>query len=145
MGFIDDYSHHVPLLIYAPSAFTEPLVIRNKTSHLDISPSLIDLFGLSDAVDTDMEQGMNLWDLHTVDRVLYYLGNWHCDADGYSVGERYFMYNAVLDLCFENTRLNFSFDQVIRDSEQAEEVKNTIRQIYTIQENLYSDFLCGER
>ncbi|HEB68261.1 MAG TPA: hypothetical protein ENI88_01430 [Desulfobulbus sp.] len=50
-----------------------------------------------------------------------------------------------LDLCFENTRLNFSFDQVIRDSEQAEEVKNTIRQIYTIQENLYSDFLCGER
>ncbi len=145
MGFIDDYSHHVPLLIYAPSAFTEPLVIRNKTSHLDISPSLIDLFGLSDAVDTDMEQGMNLWDLHTVDRVLYYLGNWHCDADGYSVGERYFMYNAVLDLCFENTLLNFSFDQVIRDSEQAEEVKNTIRQIYTIQENLYSDFLCGER
>jgi len=55
------------------------------------------------------------------------------------------MCNSMLDMCFENSRLKFGFDVVVKNSEEAEEVKRTISNLYTIQEALYSNFLCGEQ
>lgn len=142
MGFIDAYSYHVPLVVFSKSAFPENLIIRKKTSHLDISPSLVDLFGLNDS--NLIKQGVNLWDSYIDNRDLYFLGNWHCNADGYYSNGFFNMYNEAIDMAFTNNSLKFKFDNVIKSKTIADGVRKKITHIYSIQDRFYSSYLCNE-
>lgn len=63
---IHDYSFHVPLLIYAPTVFPATLTVSNLTSHVDIVPTLLDMYGMRTGRAT--EQGAPLWKSGLADR-----------------------------------------------------------------------------
>jgi arylsulfatase A-like enzyme len=55
---MDDYAFHVPLLLYAPGILKRSERIDYVTSHIDITPSILDLAGIS--AGREKEQGAPL-------------------------------------------------------------------------------------
>ena len=58
-GKISDYTFRVPLLIYAPQALAQTVVVTTPTSHIDLAPTLLALFGKTDNVRR--MQGVPVW------------------------------------------------------------------------------------
>ena len=73
------------------------------TSHIDISPTLLDLLGVNR--NKTLEQGLGLWDSGLKDRTTFFLGNWYFGADGFHENGEFKMYSEVLAASFANTKL----------------------------------------
>ena len=58
-GMIDEYSFHVPLLIYAPKVLHHSFTIPWLTSHIDVAPTVLDLLGVERG--RDFEEGSPIW------------------------------------------------------------------------------------
>ena len=140
-GFIDEYSFHVPLLIYSKSAFLRPTYINTLTSHLDISPSLLDLHGVNR--DSSIEQGLNLWDSGVGDRVMFFLGNWYFGADGLHENGEFKMYSEVLAVAFANNRFRFDAENLMEDEGETIAVRDITRQLYALQQEWLLQYLCN--
>jgi glucan phosphoethanolaminetransferase (alkaline phosphatase superfamily) len=104
-GMIDEYSYHVPLLIYAPQALSRPQTIPWLTSHIDVVPSVLDLLGVER--QRNFEQGSPLWDSRLQERTTFFFGNHYFGADGYHTQGRFFMRSDVFDSVYQNDRLHF--------------------------------------
>jgi phosphoglycerol transferase MdoB-like AlkP superfamily enzyme len=48
-----------PYLVYVPGVVPQPVAINYPTSQIDITPSLLDLFGISTGVD--LQQGFSIF------------------------------------------------------------------------------------
>jgi hypothetical protein len=139
-GFLDAYSFEVPLLIYAPASFKAPLRITAPTTHVDISPSLQELFGFAPA---ESNQGLPLWHEAMDQRRMYFLANWYFGADGYRAGgPDYFMFTDVLGLAFRSDHLGFSASQTVRDGGRRAAAKDAIDRFYAIQQRWVEAYLC---
>jgi phosphoglycerol transferase MdoB-like AlkP superfamily enzyme len=66
---IDEAMLRVPMLIYAPMALKEPVYIQEPTSHIDISPTMLDLLGISS--DRELEQGSPVYSQEVAGRRLF--------------------------------------------------------------------------
>jgi len=88
-GTLDDIAFHVPLMISAPGVLDAPVEIPWLTSHIDISPSVLDLLGLED--DREMEQGSPLWDSRLQQRKTYFFARGYLGADGFRDGNEVVM------------------------------------------------------
>lgn len=139
-GFLDEYSFRVPLLLFSRSAFAQPLYIETLTSHVDISPTLLDLQGIER--DRSIEQGLPLWDAGLEQRTTFFLGNWYFGADGFHQDGVFKMHSEVLGTSFANDELKFNASNIMKDNEENLSVRNMTRQIYAIQQEWLERHMC---
>lgn len=106
VGMIQDYSFHVPLLLYAPGVLSARRDISWMTSHIDITPSLLDLLGVSGGRES--EQGSPLWDKRLDRRMVFFWANHYFGSDGYAEpGGSFAMWNRFRDTVYVGQRLDF--------------------------------------
>src|SRR6202040_1092872 len=91
VGMIDDISFHVPMLIYAPQLLKASVTIPWLTSHIDISPTLLDLMGVDRR--RDLEQGSPIWDAALQGRTTFFFARHYFSADGYYANGQFVMWN----------------------------------------------------
>ena len=139
-GYIDEYSFQVPLMIFSESAFSQPVYINMLTSHIDISPTILDLHGVNR--DKALEQGLSLWDSGINDRTTYFLGNWYFGADGFHEDGDFKMFSEVLAKSFVNNRLQFDASNLVTDEGEAISVREKTRQLYALQQGWLRQHFC---
>ena len=140
-GFIDEYSFRVPLLIFSGSAFSQPTYTNMLTSHIDISPTLLDLLGIKR--NKTLEQGLGLLDSGLEDRTTFFLGNWYFGADGFHNNGVFKMYSEVLATAFENTKLKFDASYLVKDAEEVLMIRDKTRKLYALQEEWLKQNFCN--
>jgi hypothetical protein len=104
-GRIDDYTFHVPLLIYAPGVRPSRADIPWLTSHIDVTPSLLDLLGIS--AGREYEEGSPVWDERLKDRAIFFDAKDSLGADGYYAGGKFWMWNSVIDVAYRAEGMHF--------------------------------------
>jgi arylsulfatase A-like enzyme len=130
---IDEYSFHVPLLIYAPQALNHPETVPWITSHIDVVPSLLDLLGIER--ERDSEQGSPIWDSRLQERTTFFFANHFCGADAYYSNGQFFMRSAVSDTVYQNDCLHFDASHAVPPtSPRYAEVTAAIRRMVGLQE-----------
>jgi hypothetical protein len=143
VGMIDDISFHVPMLLYAPQVLRSSASIRWVTSHIDLSPSLLDLLGVGR--DRSLEQGSPIWDWNLEDRTTFFFGRHYLWADGYYSHGRFSMWNHFYDSVFQSNRQHFtSADEIARNVQMYDEVTGTIRRMVDLQQRWVAVFGPGE-
>jgi hypothetical protein len=127
-GMIDDYTFHVPLLVYAPMALQETQPIPWMTSHIDIQPSLLDLLGVQ--TGRELEQGTAIWDEKLRQRTTYFWAGRVMGSDGFYRAGKYYMWDRVRGSIFAGDRLEFSErDRVAETSSVSRDVKSEIEKM----------------
>jgi phosphoglycerol transferase MdoB-like AlkP superfamily enzyme len=110
-GKIDDYSFHVPALIYAPQALRQPLVVSGVTSHIDLQSSVLDLLGVDE--DRALEQGTPVWDEGLRERTTFLFGRYYIGADGFVRGDEAYMWNYARQAAYRSPLLAFPDNSVL--------------------------------
>ncbi len=139
-GFIDEYSFRVPLLIFSKSAFSQPTYTNMLTSHIDISPTLLDLLGVNR--NKTLEQGLGLWDSGLKDRTTFFLGNWYFGADGFHENGEFKMYSEVLAASFANNKLQFDASNLVEDEGEVLKIRDKTRKLYALQNEWLKQNFC---
>jgi len=103
-GVLVDYSFRVPLLVYAPGVLQGPATVDFRTSHIDITPTLLDLLGATH--NREFEQGMPLWDTRARDRMLFFWAYDYFGAVGYCRHSQCGVWNPTLDLTYAGHALD---------------------------------------
>ncbi|HEX9632955.1 MAG TPA: sulfatase-like hydrolase/transferase, partial [Gemmatimonadales bacterium] len=104
-GRISDYSFHVPLLVYAPTALRAPMKISWLTSHVDIAPTVLDLLGVKRRQES--EQGTPIWDGRLPDRTTFLLARGYLGADAYHSRGEFYALNRLSDAVHRSRTLDF--------------------------------------
>jgi len=126
-----DYSFHVPLVIYAPTAVDRMERIPWTTSHIDIAPTILALLG----VESRFQQGTPIWDPRLANRTTYFFGRSNLGADGYHSNGRFYMWSHVSDTVYENTEMDFNtVPPVARNSSVYDQVTSSIRAMAGLEE-----------
>jgi hypothetical protein len=132
-GTLDDYSFHVPMRIYAPKTLAAPLKINWLTSHIDITPTLLDLLGVDRR--RELEQGAAIWNPAVAQRTTFFLARQTFGTDGYYSESRYFMWNQLSDTVSASARLHFEISDVLAaNSNGAKEVVPRIRRFLSFEQ-----------
>jgi len=127
-GMISDYSFAVPLLIFSPNALNSEKRIPWVTSHIDITPSILDLIGIK--ADRGFEQGGALWDPRLVGRKTFFHAKGYLGADGYHENGYYYMTNHLLGSVYRNKKFSFSVDHLIPpDNSRHSSIRGTIEEM----------------
>ncbi len=138
-GTTDEYSYHVPLRVFAPKALDHPLRIPWLTSHIDVSPTVLDLLGIE--TGRDFEQGSPIWDPELSYRTTFLFGMQTFGADGYHSGERFFMWNRMWGIVYEHTEPHFDLRDIVpRDSPDSQEVPRFISRMVGFQQAWVASF-----
>jgi hypothetical protein len=134
-GMIDEYSFHVPLLIYVPRVLHSTVAIPWVTSHIDISPTVSDLLGIT--AERRMEQGSPLWKKQLQNRATYFFANSYLGVDGYTYRGEYYMKNQVVNTEYENGSLKFGLNNLVSNKTYTFKLINsTIQRMVDLQEAL---------
>ncbi len=104
-GTISDYSFHVPLLVYAPTALRAPMTIPWLTSHVDIAPTVLDLVGVTRPLES--EQGAAIWDARLAERVTFLLARGYLGAEAYHSRGEFYMLNRLSNAAHRSKTLDF--------------------------------------
>lgn len=136
-GMVDDYSFHVPLLIYAPQALKSAQAVPWMTSHIDIQPTLLDLLGVEQG--RKYEQGSPVWDSRLAERTIFFFANHYLGADGYNSNGQFFMKNQLSDSVYQSERFHFTAgDAVPATSSTYQQVTENIRRMTALQQQWVS-------
>jgi arylsulfatase A-like enzyme len=132
-GMVDDYSFHVPLLIYAPQVLQSAQKVSWITSHIDIQPTVLDLLGIEQG--RHFEQGSPIWDSHAAQRITFFFANHYLGADGYYWEGQFFMRSSVSDSVYQNDRLHFTTSHIVAAGSSTDQrVADTIRRMAALQQ-----------
>lgn len=150
-GTTNDYSFHVPLLLYAPGVLHSTSILHWVTSHIDLGPSVLDLLGISR--DTDYEQGMPLWDARIQQRITYFIAYPYHPDDGYYSQGRFFSWNRMLETTYQNDQLEFGFNNIIpRTSALHDRISQNLRALdevrsrcLKVSEHFYATSISADR
>jgi len=96
---------HVPFLLFARKVL--PPTVRRPTSHIDITPTILDLLGIP--YPPYAYQGRNLG--RGCARSIFWLGGDYLPVSGFTNQGRYFMENRNLGLVLKGPRFDFSPDR----------------------------------
>jgi len=110
-GMIDEYSFHVPLLIYAPKALQHSFNVPWLTSHIDVAPTVLDLLGVERG--RDFEEGSPVWNGGLSKRQTYFFASSVFGADGYYSDGRFYMRNLMSDTAYESSTLHFETKDIM--------------------------------
>ena len=113
VGKLSDYMFRVPLLIYAPKSLRNTITIKTPTSHVDISPTVLALLGLTDQVRE--KQGTAIWQRSSRQR-LYFYANVYGGADGFVQDDFYYMRQEFTGAVYKSTKFEFTDDTMITDN-----------------------------
>jgi glucan phosphoethanolaminetransferase (alkaline phosphatase superfamily) len=105
-GQIDDLTFHVPFLLYAPGIVKQPTNLPWVTSHIDITPSILDLLGISQG--RDFEAGTAIWNEGLRDRSIFFWASQYFGANGYHSGDSFSMWNPMIDVTYRSHTLHFT-------------------------------------
>jgi arylsulfatase A-like enzyme len=132
-GMIDDYSFHVPLLIYAPRALDHPRTIPWLTSHIDVAPTVLDLLGIEQG--RTFEEGTAIWNPALVKRRTYFFASSALGADGYYAHGHFYMRNSASGSVYANSAQDFGASDIV-PSIRAEhaDVSNSIARMVGLQQ-----------
>jgi membrane-anchored protein YejM (alkaline phosphatase superfamily) len=111
-GVMDDYSFHVPLLIYAPQTLKGPQEISWLTSHIDVAPTVLDLLGVQR--DRNWEQGTPIWNPVLARRSTFFPARIFIGTDGYYSNGMFLMWNHLSDTVYANDRMRFDPRNIVR-------------------------------
>lgn len=114
-GMVDEYSFHVPLLIYAPQILHGPRTIPWVTSHIDVAPTVLDLLGI-EGQGRNFEQGVPIWEPKLSMRKTYFFANGLFGADGYYSDGEFYMWSHMSDSVYAGTTLHFELPNLVRQS-----------------------------
>lgn len=138
-GMIDDYSFHVPLLIYAPRVLDHPVTIRWLTSHIDVAPTVLDLLGIERG--RRFEEGSPIWDAELTKRQTYFFANTVFGADGYYADGHFYMRNVVSDSVYADVTQHFRTKDIVPStSAERAEVSNSIARMVGLQQVVAAHF-----
>jgi len=130
-GTIDDYSFHVPMIIYAPSAFMKEMKITYVSSHIDIVPTVLDLLGIENG--RLYEEGCSLWDERIKNRKTFFFAGEYLGADGFYKDGKYRMHNIMSGAVYQNNDMNFDENSMlINHPEESENIVDTIHEVESI-------------
>jgi arylsulfatase A-like enzyme len=133
LGMLDDISFHVPMLVYAPQILKASVTIPWLTSHIDISPTVLDLIGIDR--QRDLEQGAPIWDPALQSRTTFLFARHLFSADGYYANGRFAMSNEFSARVFVNSRLHFdAANAVPPNSPDYHQVTSTVQQMVNLQQ-----------
>lgn len=132
-GVINEYSFHVPLLVFAPSALSSRRDIPWITSHIGLSPTILDLLGV--AWGRDWEQGSPIGDHRLSSRTTFFWANHYLGADGFCASGRYAMWNHVSDAVYASDHPHFDTNSsLVTDPRDRDAVIRTINRMVALQE-----------
>jgi hypothetical protein len=121
-GTLDDVVMRVPMLVYAPGVLDHAVLTETPTSHIDITPTVLDLLGFSSSLES--EQGSPVYadglDKRRVFLPMNYLG-----ASGFYFEGEYYSRSAIgPGTVYKNSILKFDPSNMLPfDSEEAENVR----------------------
>ena len=143
VGTLDDISFHVPMLIYAPQVLTASVTIPWLTSHIDISPTLLDLIGIDRP--REWEQGSPIWDPALRTRRTFLFARHLYSADGYHAIDRFVMQNNFYNLVYGNDHLSFGPEsRIASTSPEYRTAVESIRQMVILQRCWVEQFGRGD-
>jgi len=105
-GQIDDLTFHVPFLLYAPGIVKQQTNLSWMTSHVDITPSILDLLGISEG--REFEAGTAIWNESLKDRTTFFWAAQYFGANGYHSRDSFSMWNPMINVTYRNHTLHFT-------------------------------------
>ena len=131
-GVISSYSFRVPFLLYVPGVQTKSQTITWQTSHIDLTPSILDLLGITE--DREYEMGCPIWDSRLENRIIFFWAGIYLGADGCYDSGVYHMWQRVSDLTYSSHQLDFKdTSPLARGSPADEKIRNLIADGLAIQ------------
>jgi len=141
-GKLDDIVIHVPLLVYVPKVLQHPVMIHWPTSHIDISPTILDLLGATSG--RTLEEGEPIWAPSLAKRRLF-LPMDTFGATGLYQNGHYYDMALTTRTVFKNQALNFEDKNVLAtDAPEALAVRRDILEQNARQNVLLVHLLDGD-
>lgn len=134
-GMIDSYSFSVPFLIHSPSILSNTRLIKKLTSHVDISPTLLDLLGLDR--DEKFEQGTSMFCTSSEERIVPFYADWYLGADGFYDGKQFCMINHITSSSYCNSTLSFNAKDMVVNDKLHDKIKSTVDDLKQYQERYF--------
>jgi hypothetical protein len=132
-GMIDEYTFKVPLLIFAPQALDHTEKTPWITSHVDVTPTLLDLLGIEG--QRESEQGVALWNPELPKRKTFFFGTQTFGADGFTEAGRFYMWNRMTDSVYAGGQFHFEDqDFVPKSSPVFESVERSIDKVIVLEQ-----------
>jgi phosphoglycerol transferase MdoB-like AlkP superfamily enzyme len=132
-GKVDEYSFHVPLYIYAPRAASRPVAISWLTSHVDVTPTVLDLLGVDR--NRDAEQGTAIWNPAISQRTTFFFSRQAFGADGYYAGGKFFTASQMSGTTSVNSEMHFGPNNILQEnSVESSEVTRQIERMIALDE-----------
>jgi phosphoglycerol transferase MdoB-like AlkP superfamily enzyme len=126
------------MLIYVPGILQHPEIIDTPTSHIDITPTLLDLVGIS--AGRENEQGLPVYAPEINQRRLFLQMDMF-GASGFYYGGSYYS-RSSMGFTYKSATMNFEKDSILRfGSKEAEEVRNILAAQDANQDSLLSGVL----
>jgi hypothetical protein len=116
-GQVDDLTFHVPFLLYAPGIVKEQTNLPWATSHIDISPTVLSLLGISQG--REFEAGTPIWNAGLKDRCIFFFASQYFGADGYYCRGSFSMWNPLLNVTYTGRTLHFTSTEAVPVDSQA--------------------------
>ena len=135
IGKIDEYSYHVPLMIYC-SALSKRVDVPWTTSHVDIAPTVLDLLGVEKGRNS--EEGAPMWQESLRNRTTFFLASHYAGADGYYKNNEFYMVKYLSREAYQSPEMHFTGAPL--SSEKADQVKEITNQLNAIQAALFYRF-----
>lgn len=135
-GMIDEYSFHVPLLVYSQAAIPKRVDIPWITSHIDITPTVLDLVGIDSG--RTMEEGAPIWQENLRDRTTFFLSSHYLGSDGYYRNQKYYMTKYLSNAAYESSELHFG--KLRLSGAAADEVEGMTTELNAIQSAIFFKF-----
>jgi arylsulfatase A-like enzyme len=140
-GKVKDVTMRVPMLIYAPGVVPHPVEINYPTSHIDITPTLLDLLGVS--TGADLEQGSSIFSPGIENRRLFLAMNFFGASGYYDLGSYYS--SGPLGVVYKSPTLNFTDKDALRfDDKEAQNARAVLAEHDARQRVILSNVLRGE-
>jgi membrane-anchored protein YejM (alkaline phosphatase superfamily) len=137
-GRLVDIEMRVPMLVYVPGVLQNATIIDSPTSHIDITPTLLDLMGIS--AGRENEQGLPVYAPEIGQRRLFLQMDMF-GATGFYYGGSYYSRNSM-GIVYKSPTMNFEDGDIMRfDSPEAEEVRNLLAEEEANQSDLLSNVL----
>lgn len=125
-GSISDYSFSVPLLIYAPNTLSAPVRITAPTSHVDITPTVLDLLGIEPMAD-DAYEGVPIYTKKLDLRRLYFFAGEYLGADAFLEQGFYNMVGRITGQSYRSVTMDFPDHTAVMDARIADRIEEMYR------------------
>ena len=137
-GRLEDIELRVPMLIYVPGVLQHATIIDSPTSHIDITPTLLDLVGIS--AGRENEQGLPVYAPEISQRRLFLQMDMF-GASGFYYGGSYYS-RSSMGFIYKSPTMNFETGSMVRfGSKEAEEVGEILAAQEANQDSLLSAVL----